>query len=216
MAVRSPIRRLPALIMALAFSFFSFDIMAQDDLTFITYYRVSGVANNDVLNVRSGPNAASSLLGSLAPNASPIEVFSQQNGWAQVALDEQMGWVSKRFLSEISIPTIGKTPLPQGLTCAGSEPFWGLDIGAEQVNYSTMGQSARAFTIYDADKFHNLGGSTNFVLAQRSAEQITTIISNQVCSDGMSDRVYPRRIDLLLSTPSGTTGQSGCCHLPVN
>lgn len=150
------------------------------------------------------------------PNAFPIEVFREKNGWAQVALSEQMGWVSMRFIDKILVPNIGKTTLPEGLVCGGTEPFWWLKIAGGRVNYSVTDQSERAFTIYDGDKFHNLGGSTSFIRAQRTGEQIATIISNQMCSDGMSDRDYPRRIDLLLSTPAATTGQSGCCHLPIN
>lgn len=208
--------RLQALMLVLVLCVFTSDIMASEDVTYISYYRVSGVASNDVLNVRSGPNASYATVGSLAPNAAPVEVFRQQDGWAQVALSEQMGWVSMRFLAEISIPTIGSSTLPQGLTCGGTEPFWGLDLGAGQVTYSAMDQSPRAFNTIQADKFHNLGGSTNFVLGQRPNEQITAIISNQMCSDGMSDRDYPRRIDLLISTPNGTTGQSGCCQVRLN
>jgi len=205
---------LPISILTLIFCIISSATIAQNNSTSPIYFKVSGVAINDVLNARAGPSSSSEIVGSLARNASPVEVFRQRNGWAQVTVGEQMGWVSKRFLSEIKVSNISKTTLPEGLSCGGTEPLWGLEIKGGQLNYTIMDQSKRVFVIYESDKFHNLGGSTSFVLAQGSGEQLTAIVSNQICSDGMSDRIYPRRIDLLFSINGNTVGQSGCCHLP--
>jgi uncharacterized membrane protein len=193
----------------------SSDAAAQDISTSPRYFKVEGVASDDVLNARANPDSSAAIVGSFAHNASPVEVFREQNGWAQVTLDEQMGWVSMRFLKEATVSTIGKSTLPEGLSCGGTEPFWGLTISGGQIRYSNMDHSEQAYAISDADQFHHLGSSTNFVLAQGNGEQLTAVISNQMCSDGMSDRDYPRRIDLLSTKTGQTIGQSGCCNLPL-
>jgi len=201
------------LILVITLSIVSSDAIAQDISTSPRYFKVSGVASDDILNARANPDSSAVIVGKLVHNASRVEVFREQSGWAQVALDENMGWVSMRFLTEIKVSNIGKSTLPEGLSCGGTEPFWGLAISGSQIRYSSMDQSERTYAITEADRFHNLGGSTNFVLAQGSDEQLTAIISNQICSDGMSDRDYPRRIDLLSTKVGATIGQSGCCQV---
>ena len=37
-------------------------------------YAVTGVASNDVLNIRARPDAGSAIIGSLAPDATGVEV----------------------------------------------------------------------------------------------------------------------------------------------
>lgn len=66
--------------------------------------RVNGVAPGDVLNVRAGPNAASAVLGTLAPDARcvatlAVEAPREAPGWRAVELaDGTRGWVSFRYV----------------------------------------------------------------------------------------------------------------------
>ena len=66
--------------------------------------QVHGVAADDVLNVRAGPNAASAVLGALAPDARcvttlVVEAPRDAPGWRAVALaDGTRGWVSSRYV----------------------------------------------------------------------------------------------------------------------
>ncbi len=186
-----------------------------DNLTYPSYFQVSGVAANDVLNVRMAPDSSSQVLGSLAPNAGPVEVFRVDGVWAQVALPEGMGWVSGHFLSPVQLQNIGDSALPEGLECGGTEPFWNLVMGNGQLNYSALGADDQSLVIFESGRFSNAGDSLNFVLAQGTGVQMSGIVSNQLCSDGMSDRTYPRRIDLLISSPDGTSGLSGCCNVSL-
>jgi uncharacterized membrane protein len=201
--------------MIAALIFTSFAAIAQENITRPAYFRVIGVAANDVLNVRISPDASAQTIGSLAYNAFPIEVFQIEGNWAEVALPEGMGWVSAHFLEEISMPVIGESALPDGLACGGTEPFWNLEMAGGQIAYSALGQDDASFAIFDSGQFANVGGTVSFVLAQTSGAQLTGIVSDQLCSDGMSDRTYPRRIELLLSSPDGTIGLSGCCNVSV-
>jgi len=185
------------------------------NITQPAYYRVAGVANNDVLNVRQSASSSSPVVGSLAPNAFPVEVIKTSDGWGYVATQEGMGWVSLHFLKQISFAKFANTNLPQGLTCSGTEPFWSLVMAGDKIIYSTPDQSAKTYALVDSGLMQNLGGTTSFVIGQNNSKPLTGIVSNQICSDGMSDIDYARRIDLLISAGGATSGYSGCCHVPV-
>lgn len=64
-------------------------------------WRVSGVAGNDTLNVRSGPGTNYSVVMRLAPNATGIrrETCSGDGRWCRISHDCRSGWVAARFLS---------------------------------------------------------------------------------------------------------------------
>ncbi len=201
------------LVVWLSFLVAGMEARAQENVTWPTYFKVVGVADNDVLNVRGQPNSSAPIVGELAPNSRPIEVLASQNGWAQVSTGEGTGWVSTHFLEEIQLPTIGDTALPEGLRCGGTEPFWGLEIDATQVVLDDMNEGISTFPMFETGQFANRAGSLNFFIAAGEGGQMTGIISNRICSDGMSDRDYGRAIELLISTPGGTSAVSGCCSV---
>ncbi len=63
-------------------------------------YCVTGVAANDVLNLRAFPAATSRILTGLAPNACGIALLPYRtNGWQKVRVDGREGWVASRFLT---------------------------------------------------------------------------------------------------------------------
>ncbi len=193
----------------------AFAALAQENVTQPAYYRVTGVASNDVLNVRQSANAAAPIIGSLAPNAFPVEVITAKDGWGYVAAQEGMGWVSLHFLQQISFARFAATNLPEGLTCGGTEPFWGLVMAGDKITYSALDQGKTDYLLVASGVSQNRGGATSFVIGQNNGKPLTGIVSNQICSDGMSDIDYARRIDLLISGAGGTSGYSGCCHIPV-
>ena len=196
-----------------AFFLLIFPAHAQEIVTWPTYFKVVGVADNDVLNVRGLPSSSAPIIGELAPNSRPIEVLASQNGWAQVSTGEGTGWVSTHFLEEIQLPTIGDTALPEGLTCWGTEPFWGIEIDAAQVVLGDMNEGVSTFQMFETGQFAHRAGSLNFFIAAGEGGQMTGIISNRICSDGMSDRDYGRAVELLISTPEGTSAIAGCCSV---
>ncbi len=66
-------------------------------------YQVTGVAADDVLNVRSKPTTRSAVVGTLQPGASGIRLIGQpkQNGrtqWQRIQHRKAIGWVNQRFL----------------------------------------------------------------------------------------------------------------------
>ncbi len=192
-----------------------FPVLGQESVITPAYYRVAGVAGNDVLNVRQSPNASAPVVGSLAPDAFPVEVIKTRDGWGYVAANEGMGWVSLRFLQQISFAKFANTNLPEGLSCGGVEPFWGLVMANDNVTFSAMDEPERVYSLVGSGQSRNFGTSTSFVIGQNNGEPLTGIVSDQICSDGMSDIDYGRRIDVLLSGSGGTTALGGCCQISV-
>jgi SH3-like domain-containing protein len=63
-------------------------------------YCVSGVAANDVLNLRAYPSPQSRILARLAPNLCGIAFLPYAVGnWQKVRADGWEGWVNRRYLS---------------------------------------------------------------------------------------------------------------------
>lgn len=66
-------------------------------------YDVSGVASDDVLNIRAEPSADAPIIGTLAHDATNVEIIRDgENGWGLVNTDEGTGWVSFAYLATSS------------------------------------------------------------------------------------------------------------------
>ncbi len=68
-------------------------------------YAVTGVAANDVLNVREKPDVASKKVYSFAPGVKNIRLTGQHQEkggtpWVEVAFEGGTGWVNRTFLAE--------------------------------------------------------------------------------------------------------------------
>ncbi|WP_137700988.1 COG3650 family protein [Marimonas lutisalis] len=175
--------------------------------TYPALHDVTGVAANDVLNIRAEPSGSAGKIGALAHNATNVEVIRTSGSWGLVTAGERSGWVSMRYLAR---QPDGDYALTRTLACYGTEPFWNLSI--------TQGTRA-TFTAMGGDPVQIPVG-----LLQRSANRtdrfvlrggaMTAIIARAACSDGMSDREFGLTIDLL-SDARGTL-YSGCCSLTGN
>lgn len=80
-------------------------------------FTVSGVPQNDVLNLRTGPGTASDVVAHIPPGGSAIMLTGQENRsgrttWVEVNWQGMHGWVNKRYLSassaSLSVPTISR------------------------------------------------------------------------------------------------------------
>ncbi|HGG04386.1 MAG TPA: SH3 domain-containing protein, partial [Aliiroseovarius sp.] len=89
---------------------------------------VTGVAADDVLNIRAEPSARSAIVGQLGPQAINVEViaFSDNGKWGKVSTGEGNGWVAMRFLERSNHTPAGEVPRP--MACFGTEPFWALGM----------------------------------------------------------------------------------------
>ncbi|MEM8576538.1 MAG: SH3 domain-containing protein [Pseudomonadota bacterium] len=172
-------------------------------------HRVTGVAADDGLNIRSAPVASADVLGTLPPDSTGIEVTERSaNGrWGRINVDEGSGWVALRFLER----TGGLTD-PVRATCFGMEPFWSLALDGT----ATFTPAAGAPFAFDLRPQIGSANRTDrlALLGSGPFGDLTATLSAGSCSDGMSDRHYALRIDAVLDFQTGGPRLiSGCCTL---
>jgi uncharacterized membrane protein len=191
----------------------------------LAFFRVQGVAADDVLNIRSNPDSSSPSLGTLPAGATHVEGIGAPSvvgaaRWQRVRHGGTLGWVNARFLSphenaEPARPPGGAKPasfaLLAPLICFGTEPFWAIRFGADgSASYEAMGEVPSSSSI--AQLRSNPSGdpeSFDLVTAGRGMYLRAAMRKTGRCSDGMSDLLHPYEF-----TAVGTPGAlSGCCRL---
>ena len=173
-------------------------------------YAVTGVANDDKLNVRSAPDGTAAVVHQLAHDATDIQVvqLSLEGNWAYVSQGERSGWVARRFLA----PTPSETDsygLPVSLTCFGTEPFWAIAFKPKGLQIITP-QDAQIFPITTPGFLPQDAQIGRFGYRFTWMEGNTAVrayILPGLCSDGMSDAVYG------LHYVDTRTQNAGCCSL---
>jgi uncharacterized membrane protein len=172
-----------------------------------TLFDVQGVAAHDVLNIRQEPDASAPIIGTLAPDATRIEVVNETSGWGRINHGEVSGWVSMRYLGyRTDVWEPGQ--VPPGFTCLGTEPFWSLSAQAGEVRLSgpDMPEIARPVqSVLDSGIFRD-------PLRVILAKDLTAVATPQICSDGMSDRLYGLRASVILHG-QGSRLLTGCCWI---
>lgn len=180
--------------------------LATQEYILPTLFDVSGVAPDDVLNIRERPDAGSPVIGRLAPDAKGVEVVEERRGWARVNMAEASGWVSSRYLS-YRTDVWEPGALPAHFRCLGTEPFWGFAVKEGRVEFSqpeqTETQELKA--VLDNGVFRHPARSV-------LGEDLTLVAQPQQCSDGMSDRVYGMTATLIRH--GGQPAMlNGCCMI---
>lgn len=166
--------------------------------------RVTGVAADDVLNVRAGPGVAHGIVGSLSPDT-VVEVTAtggQGGRWGRINLGEGPGWVALRFLSALP----GGTKAPPA-SCFGTEPFWTLDLADHA--FRTPEGTMPTDPPVDVPSMNRPDRSG--VIVATSQGSLRGIVRRETCSDGMSDALYGLSIDLFTADDGAIL--SGCCTL---
>lgn len=171
-----------------------------------TLFDVAGVAPGDVLNIRADPNAQATIIGTLAPDARRIEVVEERRDWGRVNTAEGSGWVSMRYLAyRTDVWQSGE--VPAGFRCLGTEPFWdAMHEGGDLVLRSPGDQAGdrRAVqAVLDSGIFRD---PARVVVAR----DMTLLAHPQICSDGMSDRMYGLAATLVIHGDQPRM-LSGCC-----
>lgn len=170
-------------------------------------FDVTGVAPDDVLNVRAAPDGSADILSGLSFDAKRIEIVELREGWGRVNVGEGSGWISMRYVVADEATWQAGT-LPGTLSCFGTEPFWTLKPGPDGLGLTTpemQGDPQPVTAVLDRG------------IAQDATRAIVTdgttlVVTPQICSDGMSDRVFGLRATAILS---GAQPQllSGCCSV---
>lgn len=182
--------------------------LATQEYILPTLFDVSGVAANDVLNIRTEPNASAPIIGTLAADTEAVEIVEERRGWGRVNAAEQSGWVSMRYLSyRTDVWQPGE--LPAAFRCLGTEPFWDAKReGGDLVLRAPEDQSGDrrpVQAVLDSGVFRD---PTRVVVAQ----DMTLFAQPQICSDGMSDRMFGLSAALVIHGEQPRM-LSGCCTI---
>ena len=168
-------------------------------------FDVRGVAADDRLNIRTGPDASAPRIGAFAPDRTGIEVTarSADGRWGRVNTDERSGWTALRFLT--AQPA---TDTPAVAACFGTEPFWTLRRDGATWRWITPAQDTGGIAL--DPPITAQGRTDSFALTGTDGDKpVTAVIRRASCGDGMSDRAYGLHVALL----RGPTLYSGCCTL---
>lgn len=178
--------------------------------TYPGLYSVTGVATDDVLNIRAEPDAGAPIIGMLTPDSNGVEVVAEIDGWAVVNIGERAGYASLRFLERSAGPDWNQ--LAEPVICAGTEPFWMIEVDPAN--------SAVRFSGPEEPQGHLTGihriwaGLPWAPAAAISTPKGTLILTPAECSDGMSERRYGIAVDVFLDQ-EGNPRMSGCCTLTL-
>ena len=169
-------------------------------------FDVTGVAADDVLNIRAEPNAGAAILDTFAPDRTNIEVIrpNETEDWGMVNTGEGTGWVSLAFLDRQ--PGQWTYSFPAISACYGNEPFWSIRVTPE-VTLSTPEEELSGTETARLSPLNNL---TRFgLVADFAGQPFQGVIQRQECSDGMSDRSFGIEINAFYDDQMW----SGCCTL---
>jgi len=198
---RAPVIRLGAWLLL-----FALPATAQE---LPAFFDVTGVAQDDVLNIRARPDARSDILDTLAPDAQNIEVvrLSENGRWALVNTYDQAGWAARAYLA----PQLRADFNTQPLTCFGTEPFWSATLD-ERLTYAPM--DGPAFDYPVATRIRATNRTDRYALEGGDKVQgATAVIERRACSDGMSEAQFGLSINLLVRSATQNFMLSGCCRL---
>lgn len=174
-------------------------------------YSVTGVAGDDVLNIRSGPGASFDIIGDFGPYTLNVEVTDIQDGWAKVPAGEIDGWVSLNFLEPYPLPP---NEVPRPLVCSGTEPFWDIGFYPRGAEYNDPALNERR----DLTVVREIVAPDGYYIETREGPTLNRILTVTAgyCSDGMSDRTFNMSAVLFSEAPDGNYVQSGCCTFQSN
>ncbi|QFT97928.1 Bacterial SH3 domain protein [Roseovarius sp. THAF8] len=178
------------------------------------FYDVSGVAPDDVLNVRAAPGVGNSIVAKLDSGATYIEVvgFDDSREWARINVEEQSGWVAARFLTRRAGQPDDELPRP--LVCTGTEPFWSLEVArTASATLDRMDEDPVSVSTLNPVTSENRTDRYAIFGQSQTQEVFTFMFQRDACTDGMSDRYYGMSVDLFVTEESGVTYLTGCCNL---
>ncbi len=187
---------------------------ATQEYTLPSLFDVTGVAANDVLNVRAAPNAGAAIISTLSPQTRDIEVvgYDETGQWARINTGERSGWVALRYLAyQTDVWTPGT--LPPTLRCLGNEPFWSFRPSGDNIVFSTPEQPESVMRIEQVLATGVFRDPRRSVSAQGEIGRLTAVMIPMACSDGMSDRSYGLDVTVILARGGEPQMLTGCCSI---
>jgi len=177
------------------------------------YYQVADLVDSDHVNVRAEPTADSADLGDIAAGSKPYEIIEtdESGNWGRILWLEGSGWVALRFMEPIQVEQLAKTAVPVGLVCAGTEPFWTLELQSQQTALFTTSESNNSLSVTSAESSRNQSTYPVAVELQSESYSAISVLRRSQCADGMSDISYSWAVDVVMQPELQLL--SGCCFL---
>ena len=182
-------------------------LMAAED-GWPALYDVTDVSKDDHLNVRASPDPGADVIGTLAHDATDIEIITANRAgtWGLVNFGEQSGWVSLRYLARH--PDQHDHIFPDVRFCAGTEPFWSMHRDGGTVTFDMPLDD-------DAPLSEPLIWEKGTVNHRKRYSFRTSsflgVLSRGYCDDGMSDQEFG--IELNLIHLGQDIHLQGCCSI---
>lgn len=175
-----------------------------------SYYKVTSSLEN-YLNVRAEPSVDAADVGNLDPGAQPLEIIEtdESGNWGRIIWQETTAWVALRFLEPIELPQLADTIVPIGLLCAGTEPFWTIEIESSQNAVLNTPEAATPMSITNVSVSKNRSEDPVAIELFTKDYSAVTVVSRQACSDGLTDIKYNWTADVILQPDLNLL--SGCC-----
>jgi len=184
--------------------------LAAQDLPAL--YRVTGVAADDVLNIRAAPSASAAILSHFAPGQGGIEIIAlSDNGrWGLVNTGEGTGWSAMRYLAREGDAGWRSGSVP--MRCFGTEPFWSLTVflPGHRAEFLTP-DNGGVELVTDAGALPSTEYPPTLAVPFVGAHHGMAVIRPGACDDGMSDMQFG--LQALVYFRLNPQGLSGCCSL---
>lgn len=113
-------------------------------------------------------------------------------------------------IAVLSAPALAEEIRPP-LNCGGVEPFWSVEIGADEALFSTPDRQID-YSIPDERAAEGRFWPRGLTLVAPEDTAIV-VLRPARCGDTMSDRIYDWTIDLLTQKSGEAVIYTGCCRL---
>lgn len=174
------------------------------------YFKVTE-ALDDHLNVRAEPTATSNDIGNIKPGAQPFEILETDSSgqWGKILWLDRTAWVALKYMEPIQLPMLQNTSVPIGLICAGTEPFWTIEVESAEASLFSTPEADIPMSIANVDVSKNTAEYPVAIEMRTENFAALTVVRRQACSDGMSDTNYNWAVDVVLQPDLSLL--SGCC-----
>jgi len=90
----------------------------------------------------------------------------------------------------------------------GTEPFWNIEISDDFIVYKDIDGKQDVFPVINIDKVQ--GANIQLITAENNNQQIKLTVTQQECSDGMSDNTFAFKTNVSIVTKSNELKLNGC------